>query len=281
MSEVDDFLAHYGVKGMKWGVRRDAGHEGERAKTKKIDKLDRKFNKDATSLGLTIKVHNAAAERSNRYDVDRINNKPEYKNADFNKPSPLRDKYMREHQDAYEANLHKAAQDLGTNASGTRKYKIVVADDGQSWDITTEEVQHAAETAMRVKLTLDRLGHITKLTPIEDDSLAHFGVKGMKWGTRKAEAQAARESTQSKDHAKVAGIRKKRVDEMSNAELKVLTERMNLEQQYKKLSPTKTAAGKKFAQDIVREVAKEQAKALAKKGLAKAGKAVVDFLVKP
>ena len=33
--ETDDFLAHFGVKGMKWGVRKDPGHEGERVKKKK------------------------------------------------------------------------------------------------------------------------------------------------------------------------------------------------------------------------------------------------------
>lgn len=113
-----------------------------------------------------------------------------------------------------------------------------------------------------------------------DNFLAHYGVKGMKWGKRRAERQAERESTQSKDHKKVSGLKKKRVDEMSNAELEALNKRMNLEQQYSRLNPKKTSAGSKFAQDIVREIAKEQVKTLAKKGLAQAGKAVVDYLVK-
>jgi len=41
VSEVDKFLAHYGVKGMKWGVRRDRSPEAKaarRAATKKAVK---------------------------------------------------------------------------------------------------------------------------------------------------------------------------------------------------------------------------------------------------
>src|SRR5215217_7425583 len=113
----EDVLAHYGKKGMKWGVRNDNGHEGERTKTKKIEKLDQKFDRDVQSFKTTIALHNSAAEACNKNDVARINNKPEYKDADFSRPSPLRDKYTREHQQAYLDNLDKAAQAMGTNAS--------------------------------------------------------------------------------------------------------------------------------------------------------------------
>ena len=50
---------------MKWGVRKDAGHEGERAKTKKIGKLDKKFEKNATSLDTFIKINNKPSENQN------------------------------------------------------------------------------------------------------------------------------------------------------------------------------------------------------------------------
>lgn len=41
MAEVEDYLAHFGVKGMKWGVRRDrqssGGHKKSRGRSKKQD----------------------------------------------------------------------------------------------------------------------------------------------------------------------------------------------------------------------------------------------------
>src|SRR5580765_5794043 len=42
-SDIENLLEHHGTKGMKWGVRRDKGHEGESASPKKITKLDKKF----------------------------------------------------------------------------------------------------------------------------------------------------------------------------------------------------------------------------------------------
>lgn len=287
--DVDEFLAHHGVKGMKWGVRKDAGHEGERAKTKKIEKLDRKFTKEANSFSNSIRLHNRAAELSNKNDVVRINNDPKYKNMDFSRDTPLRQKYYKEHQDAFVTNLKKAADEIGTNASGTKKYGVFENLDG-SWDVTVDEVKHAdTQERFTVKVKYSSRGHILELKVPEEelkqaddagDFLEHYGVKGMRWGKRRAEQQAERASTQSKDHAKSSNLKKKRLDEMSNAELEVLNKRMNLEQQYSKLNPKKSSAGKKFAQDVVREIAKEQVKALAKKGLTSAGKAVVDYLVK-
>lgn len=80
----------------------------------------------------------------------------------------------------------------------------------------------------------------------EDDVLntylAHYGVKGMKWGRRRGEsgggsAKTAKKTPRpvSEDHAMSRELRKKRVSEMSNAELKKLNERMQLEASYDQL----------------------------------------------
>ena len=37
---TDNSLIHFGTKGMKWGVRKDRGHEGQRTKSKKIKLSD-------------------------------------------------------------------------------------------------------------------------------------------------------------------------------------------------------------------------------------------------
>lgn len=60
------------------------------------------------------------------------------------------------------------------------------------------------------------------------NELYHYGVLGMKWGRRK--------STRSADSAHVKNIRKKRVYQMSNQELRDVNNRLQLENQYKDLS---------------------------------------------
>lgn len=101
-----------------------------------------------------------------------------------------------------------------------------------------------------------------------DDFLAHFGVKGMKWGVRRdssgraqlgaaprraharrmeviKKASARRES--SEDHKKLVATKKARGKHLSDAEIKAAIARMNLERQYNSLNPNKVATGYKFA----------------------------------
>lgn len=105
-----------------------------------------------------------------------------------------------------------------------------------------------------------------------DDILEHFGVKGMKWGVRKA---AHREATSS-DDAKSAGAAQAKIKSaggthaLSNQELKILVERMNLERQLKSLQPpTKSAAASKFVAEIVLNVGKQQITRLASDAVTK------------
>lgn len=179
-------LLQSGVKGMKWGVRKDRGHEGESAKTKKIAKLDKKFEKNSQSFSTRIALHNRAAQLTNSHDVDRINNKSQYKHADFTHDSPLRQKYYNEHEQAFLKNLTKAANEAGTNASGTRKYKIDRTPDGD-WGVSVVHVKHAEtdeEESFVVKVKYDNAGHIVGVE-MPEDAVKHFGVKGMHWGTHK------------------------------------------------------------------------------------------------
>lgn len=79
---------------------------------------------------------------------------------------------------------------------------------------------------------------------MERNYLAHYGVLGMKWGVRR------KSRTPSADSAKVKAIRKKKIDEMSNQELRDANNRLQLESQYKQLTK-KTNVGKKAAQSYI------------------------------
>lgn len=71
--------------------------------------------------------------------------------------------------------------------------------------------------------------------------------------------------TQSDDHIRAKELKKKKLSELSNAELKELNNRMNLESQYKNLKKQNMSVGRKFVQDVARETAKNTASEYARK----------------
>ena len=182
---TDEFLEHFGVKGMKWGVRRAE---------KRTARSDRKFAKAGASNRVWLKTYNQAASRMNSEHIERINNDPRFKDKDFTKDTPLRRKYYGEMHKAFINELEKAASDQGTSKSGNLKYTILEGHDGD-WRVVTKEVKHMDGEPMVVHLTFDSTGHITgieipgnSMTQAEeiDEFLAHFGVKGMRWGVRRS-----------------------------------------------------------------------------------------------
>lgn len=179
-----DELAHYGVKGMKWGQHKSQSSGGA-TPSRKVKKADAKFEKNAHTVKTFIEVHNRAAAYTNEHDIDRINNKPQYKNADFSKDSPLRRKYYNEHAKAFNDALKIAANSLGTNASGTRRYTVSVDEATGSFGVHTEAVQHAEDMPFKVVPKFDDKGHIISFSIQEVTPIKHYGVKGMHWGVRK------------------------------------------------------------------------------------------------
>jgi hypothetical protein len=75
---------------------------------------------------------------------------------------------------------------------------------------------------------------------VEGSVLAHYGVKGMKWGVRRSQSErVSNKPTASEDVQKVdahkAVIKVGGTRALSNKELKEVVDRMNLEQQYAQL----------------------------------------------
>lgn len=94
-----------------------------------------------------------------------------------------------------------------------------------------------------------------------EKDLKHYGVLGMHWGVRKDRNGVRRgRRQQSEDYINTKDLRKKRLSEMSNSELRALNERLNLESQYLRMSQTKINKGQKFIADILKEMGKEVAK---------------------
>jgi hypothetical protein len=95
------------------------------------------------------------------------------------------------------------------------------------------------------------------------ESLAHYGVLGMKWGRKRG--KSASSSTKEK-------IKKKRnIDEelknMSDDELRKRLNRMNMEKQYKDLSKSKVAEGRDKANRALKTAGKIAVKSVAIAGV--------------
>lgn len=106
-----------------------------------------------------------------------------------------------------------------------------------------------------------------------DQFLAHFGVRGMRWGvhrSRSSRAAAAKGKASthiSPDAARAAQlkttVRKHGTQALSNKDLQDLVTRMNLESQHGRLNQQHVSGGKKFVTGILKDVGRQQATSLA------------------
>jgi|GEM_PF-1692670 hypothetical protein len=211
-------LEHFGVKGMHWGQRKDTtvtvNGQTKQVSAKKADKLDKEWNKNAASAETWVKIHNASADHFNAH-IESLNAKHSHdmSKEDWDKPdswSPETKKYMTEVHNLSKEGLDKAVNQLAPSPTGKHKIGIVHGSQYGEWGLVLDEVKHATNNEVTwVKPKRNERGQIVsaefKMNPMvhtEDlgaEFIEHFGVKGMRWGVRKAAAGAKATSTFVKD----------------------------------------------------------------------------------
>lgn len=261
---VDEFLEHFGVKGMHWGVR----HSRAELESK------------ASEHEAKAKHHIAAASETQKQAEDlqknglqseifkRVYGNDSAKQSEFKfyaKNGITRAQALQETNNHLRIihNSHvKAANKHSAKAADLRK--------------KASEAEHSALDP-EIDLGLD-----SYLDSEIDASLEHFGRKGMKWGEHVFGGKGKGSSSPpSDDSARASEIKGKvkthgGIHVLSNKELEDLNKRVNLEQQYQRLNPEEVTAGKKFAIGILSaggnvagNVAKQQATTYANKYAAK------------
>lgn len=117
---------------------------------------------------------------------------------------------------------------------------------------------------------------------VDEETLEHYGVPGMKWGKRRKASKNARKA----DNAQRAEARAK-VKDMSDDDLKSAINRLKLEKEYKQLNAHQLSEGQKIVGDILKDVGKQYAKNYITSSLNSAtkpgalGKMKADLVTKP
>lgn len=284
MTRAQQFIAHYGVPGMKWGVRKDKGREGERVKLSKLPKLDRKWEKKALRVSNIVRMQNAVADKLNGPSggLNKVNNKPKYRDVDFTNPKnrDLHSQYMREITDTMYQTYKSVAREEGGNPSGSKRFGAKLDHINNRVYFSLDDVKHAdMEENIQFVGVLDAKRFVISIEKAKEDSMgqsnisaeeyiAHYGVLGMRWGKRKAEIPASAEA--SAKEAIKAKAKAGKVKALSDKELITAINRMNLEQSFKRLAINEKPAVTRFLTSMITEIGKREVQAAAGKVVAKA-----------
>ena len=344
-------LEHYGVKGMRWGVRKrydaavDRYHQGSpggvttKVKTKSGEELSIVKQKPGPIAMAVLKLTGRKPEdalsamRIVNSSGKEVGSFQIWKDKEY--PRTVRGEWLvikeREQGKGYSkaviAGLLKAAtQDpsidyarmqVPTDAAaakhiysslGFKKDKVLAGKDDvglysegiEDWvrDVSSKSVKHSGVSdfdAFLVSVLMHTKEELDRVETVESEqSLAHYGVKGMRWGVRKDRSITGSPNTIAPTKVKVQTVPGRRpitsggqgqkpsddavrtaialqkarssgVSALSNKELQDLNTRLNMEQNYSRLVATPTPAhqkaleeGFRFAQTLLANYAKRR-----------------------
>ena len=268
--EVDKTLEHFGIPGMRWGVRKSSGtstSKGDKKAAKQLAKADKTFAKRSN-------IRHVAEQSANK-----LNNIPEFEKSRHTIANKLRKQGLEGETlvNAYQQSLYTVMDkhlknDPSTyNPSKTARvtFGMVQLESGGVYltpvMVTVDKsIEHSDTVDIGFTGTFRFLmdGKFVAFEPADKDepddlehseiiekTLEHFGIPGMRWGVRKSRGKSSK-TAPSEDHSTSRQIKKKKTKEMSNDELKKLTTRMNLERNLRDLKSSDYQKGLNFVKTL-------------------------------
>lgn len=266
LDETDDFIAHFGRKGMKWGEHifgdRNSGTQS------KPSRADKKFEKAATSSSTAQKLHTTALIRLQQEDLPKLNNNPRYREHSLLSDPARQREYDNKIEAAYLRHLSEVASEQ-RSASGKKTYSIEtkpLPDGTHEWKVHVKDVSHADKSFTVRPVRDPKTGLITDIKFVSDamtqsalseEFIAHFGRKGMKWGEHIFGRDRGGSSTVHPDAARasvsLATAKKHGTSALSTHDLRDLNNRLQQERQFSQLTAQRKSEGRKFVEQELRQ----------------------------
>lgn len=235
-------LMHYGIKGMKWGVRRRDAKEYTQAKMY--------YGEGAGNRRKLIKATVKARSKDPFYKA--------VANTDMSKRASQA-RRQRGRKNARNS-AGKTVRGVGNIASGNAGR----AGGALFLGYLGHQGAKAAGIAPTEKELLTKAvkgARKIKRVVQHDDVLAHYGVRGMRWGIRKSRIKGAKKWTSAKQA---------KIDGMSDDQLRRINNRLRLEKEYRQLTQTRMERYRAKAGKVVEEAAANTLQNALQKNLKKA-----------
>lgn len=212
-------LMHYGVKGMKWGVRRRA-----RRDAKEFTQAKMYYGEGAGNRRKLIKATVKARSKD-----------PFYK-SEFDKAVANTDMSKRASQARRQRGRKNARNSAGKTVRGVGN--IATGNVGRAGGALAlgylgyqgAKAAGIAPTEREILTKAAKGARKIKRVVQHDDVLAHYGVRGMRWGIRKSRIKGAKKWTSAKQA---------KIDGMSDDQLRRVNNRIRLEKEYRQLTQTR------------------------------------------
>ena len=220
--DAEDFLAHFGVKGMHWGVR----HTRE--------ELESQAAEHERKSVAHIRVASQAKTEADEVATKGVNSAA-FKRV-YGDDAPTKSDWK-----FYGQTGQSKAQALQQTHNNLRL-------------ITNQHIKAANRESAKAKKLRDKAATLDH-DAFEGESIEHFGVKGMRWGVERSRTARTDDNSKSADAARARAtadtIKKHGINAVSNADLQHLVNRSNLEKQHASLSDANRSDGRKFLDKLV------------------------------